>query len=321
MSDLTLSEEYANAVERDRARRCPSCGPSTATRSTSPSRTRRRSRRSESTFDAWAAGIPELQPADGQAGRRSGSRPGSASAQPARARPRARRRRRPPPSVARRAAAHPPRPVVVTPVSISTQRAPTARAAARSVPIPSPIITASSTSRPTASAASSSRCGDGLPMDQRRHPGRGLDRGGDRAGARTQTAFGRIDRVAVRGDEPGTGTDAIGGRRQPQVREVRIEPGHDRVRGAGRRPAIDALLVHPRRGMPRRHDLQPDVAQLALETAGPEHEHAADPRLVSRDVERRRRARTRRRVSARDRRAHRRRGGSRSRRGSASSCS
>ena len=45
------------------------------------------------------------------------------------------------------------------------QRAPTARAAARSVPIPSPIMIASPAVRPTASAASSSRCGSGLPMD------------------------------------------------------------------------------------------------------------------------------------------------------------
>ena len=46
-----------------------------------------------------------------------------------------------------------------------TQRAPTARAAARSVPIPSPIIIASLACRPTASAASSSKCGAGLPME------------------------------------------------------------------------------------------------------------------------------------------------------------
>ena len=54
---------------------------------------------------------------------------------------------------------------VATPVSISTHRAPTARAAARSVAMPSPIITASRTSRPTASAASSRRWGEGLPID------------------------------------------------------------------------------------------------------------------------------------------------------------
>jgi adenosine deaminase len=54
---------------------------------------------------------------------------------------------------------------VVTPVSIRTLRAPTATAAAMSVPSPSPIITASVGSRPTRRAASSSRYGSGLPIE------------------------------------------------------------------------------------------------------------------------------------------------------------
>ncbi|MBI3748497.1 MAG: AAA family ATPase [Chloroflexi bacterium] len=54
---------------------------------------------------------------------------------------------------------------VVTPVSMKMQRAPTACAAARSVPIPSPIMIASLGSRPTARAAASNRYGAGLPME------------------------------------------------------------------------------------------------------------------------------------------------------------
>ena len=53
----------------------------------------------------------------------------------------------------------------VTPVSIRTLRAPTAIAAPMSVPRLSPIITASFGSRPTVRAASSSRYGSGLPIE------------------------------------------------------------------------------------------------------------------------------------------------------------
>ena len=53
----------------------------------------------------------------------------------------------------------------MTPVSISTLRAPKARAAAMSVSSPSPIITACEASPPTVRAASSSSSGAGFPID------------------------------------------------------------------------------------------------------------------------------------------------------------
>ena len=66
-------------------------------------------------------------------------------------------------------------------------------------------------------------------------PGRGLERGDERAGARAQAALGRVDRVAVGGDELGAGPDAVGGHRQAQVGQVRVEADDDRVRVARRR--------------------------------------------------------------------------------------
>ena len=87
-------------------------------------------------------------------------------------------------------------------------------------------------------------------------PRRRLERRDDRAGARPQAAFGRVDRVAVGGDEPGAGPDAVDGRGEPEVGQVRVEPDDDRVRMTGRGPAVDALLAHPRRGLGRRHDVE-----------------------------------------------------------------
>ena len=77
-------------------------------------------------------------------------------------------------------------------------------------------------------AAASSRYGAGLPIDSGHDPGRGLDRGDERAGTRAQAALGRVDRVAVGGDEPGAGPDAVRGRRRAGGRS-----GSDRGR---RRP-------------------------------------------------------------------------------------
>ena len=103
----------------------------------------------------------------------------------ARGRPPARRRRRRSRSAARSAGRASTSARLVTPVSMKMQRAPTARAAARSVAIPSPIMIASPGSRPTAWAAASSRYGAGLPIEtgttpvaastrsrSTRHPGR-----------------------------------------------------------------------------------------------------------------------------------------------------
>ena len=82
-----------------------------------------------------------------------------------------------------------------------------------------------------------------------------------------------------------------------------IEAGHDRVGRAGGGPAVDALLVHPGRGMPGGHDLEADVAQLALQAARAEDQHAPDARLVVDEVERRG-PRGRDDRVGRDRRAH-----------------
>ena len=99
----------------------------------------------------------------------------------------------------------------------------------------------------------------GLADGQGRDPGRGFQGGRHAPGSGSQATFGRVDRVAVRGDEPGARPDAIGCRGESQVGQVRVEPGDDRVGRAGGGPAIDALLVHPggRRGQrsrpPARH--------------------------------------------------------------------
>ena len=107
----------------------------------------------------------------------------------------------------------------------------------------------------------------GLADRERRDAGRRLERRGHGAGARSQPALGRVDRVAVRGDEASAGTDAVRGGGEAQVGEVRVEAGDDGVRGAGGRVAIDALLVHAGRGVRGGHDLEADVAQLALQPA------------------------------------------------------
>ena len=156
----------------------------------------------------------------------------------------------------------------MTPVSIRTQRAPTARAAARSVAMPSPIITASRDVPPDGVGGDLEQERRRLADRDRGDAGRGLDRGHDAARPGPQAALGRVDRVAVGGDEPGAGADAVRGRRQPQVGELRVEADDDRVGIAGRGPAVDALLAHPRRRMAGGDDLEPDVAQLALEPAG-----------------------------------------------------
>ena len=157
VSDIKLSEEYVNAVEAigltlpelwaiDR-RALDVAFADEAT--LEPLR---------AAFDRWAAGIPELGAARVAGSRRASPR-SSPGSRPARSRPPR------PPSAARGRRGRRPRPAWSTPVSMITQRAPTARAAARSVPSPSPIMIASPTVRPTASAASSSSCGDGLPID------------------------------------------------------------------------------------------------------------------------------------------------------------
>ena len=66
------------------------------------------------------------------------------------------------------------------------------------------------------------------------------------------------------------------------------EPGPSRHRAPipaspkpcpGRSPPIDALLVHPRRGVPGGHDLEPHITELTLQPARPDCQHAAYPRL------------------------------------------
>ena len=102
------------------------------------------------------------------------------------------------------------------PVSIRTHRAPTARAAARSVPIPSPIITASLGVTTDRLGRELEQMRLGLADRQRRDPGRRLERRGDRAGSGSKPAFGRIDRVAVRRDEACPGPHAVGRGGEPR---------------------------------------------------------------------------------------------------------
>ena len=208
---------------------------------------------------------------------------------------------------------------VVTPVSMKTHRAPTARAAARSVAIPSPIMIASPGSRPTAWAAASRRYGAGLPIETGTTPVAASSAMTMRPGARSQAALGRVDRVAVRGDEMGAGADAVRRGGEPRIGQVRVEPDHDGVGVAGGGEAVDRLLAHPGRGGAGRDDVVARVAQLALETAGAEHQHPPDRRVVLAQVERRSRGRTTRPCRARPGRPSRR-AASGSRPGSASSC-
>ena len=187
--------------------------------------------------------------------------------------------------------------------------------------MPSPIITASRGSRPTASAASSSRSGAGLPIESGVDPGRGLERGDDGPGARPQPALGRVDRVAVRGDEPGAGADAVGGGREPQRRSG-SGPARRRPHRAGRRPPSRRWPPGSSgsRRAPAVTTSSPTSRSSRSRPPAPSDEHAPDRRLVVAQVER---GRPRRGDDAvrRDRRAHRREPGRRSRRGSASSCS
>ncbi len=103
----------------------------------------------------------------------------------------------------------------------------------------------------------------------------------------------------------GAGPDAVRGDDQPGVGQVRIESDDDRVGVAGGGETVDRLLAHPGRGRARGHDVVPDVAQLALETAPAEDQHAPDLGIVVAQVERRRARRRHDRVR-RDRAAHRR---------------
>ena len=160
VSDITLSEEYVAAVEEigltlpelwaiDRRALDVAFADEAAL---GPLR---------AGFDAWAAGIPEL--ADSASGQSRAVRANRGESPPAIA---ASSRASAATAIGRSSVGEGlDLGASVTPVSIITQRAPTARAAAKSVPRPSPIMIASRASRPTASAASSSRCGAGLPMD------------------------------------------------------------------------------------------------------------------------------------------------------------
>ena len=96
-----------------------------------------------------------------------------------------------------------------------------------------------------------------------------------------------IDRVAVRGDEAGTGPDAIRRDGEAHVRQLRVEPDDHRVRRPGRRPRIDPIAAHECRRVGGRRDLEAGVPQLSLETARAQGEDATDVRLVIREVERR----------------------------------
>ena len=130
----------------------------------------------------------------------------------------ARRRRRRSRSAAGRRGVPRPRPAS-SPRSASGRSArPTACAAARSVAMPSPIMIASAGSRPTACAAASSRYGAGLPIETGTTPVATSSSDDDRAGTGSQPALGRVDRVAVGGDEMGARPDAVRGDHQPQRR-------------------------------------------------------------------------------------------------------
>ena len=123
---------------------------------------------------------------------------------------------------------------VVTPVSIRMQRRRRPRAAARSVPIPSPIIIASCGVAADRLGRELEQLRRGLPIDSGTTPVVASSAAAIAPGAGPQAALGRVDRVAVGGDEPRAGADAIGGGREPQVGQVRVEAGR-RPRPARRR--------------------------------------------------------------------------------------
>ena len=160
--------------------------------------------------------------------------------------------------------------------------------------MPSPITIASFGSRPTACAASSMQQRLGLADRDRGDAGRDLDRGDDAPGAGPEADLDRVDRVAVRGDEPGAGTDAVGGGGDAHVGHLRVDARDDRVGPAGGGDAVDPLLRHALGGEARVDDLEPDVAQLAVQPAGPDGEHAPDLRVALLEVQRGRARRARR---------------------------
>ena len=145
--------------------------------------------------------------------------------------------------------------------------------------MPSPIITASPGSAPTAWAASTRRQGLRL-ADRDRPDARGGLHGRDhRAGTRHQAGLGRVDRVAVRDDEQGARARRLDGHGQPPVRHVRIEPDDDRVRATGRGVAVDPLGFDAGGCLGRRDDLEPDILELPAEAGAAECQHAAGPRV------------------------------------------
>ena len=75
-----------------------------------------------------------------------------------------------------------------------------------------------------------------------------------------QAPFRRIDRVAIGGDESGAGPDAVRGRGQAEVGQVRVQPDDDRVRLTGGRQSHRWLLGHPGRGDRGRDHVEAHVA-------------------------------------------------------------
>ena len=150
------------------------------------------------------------------------------------------------------------------------------------------MTTASRGSAPAARAASSRSSGSGLPMTSGETPAAAS------IAAMTLPAPGRsqrpggIDRIAVRGDEPGPGPDAVGGGGDAKVGELRIQARHDRVGMARGGPAVEALLRHPLRDVGRADHVQPDVPQLPIQPRRADGQDPADARLALGEVERRR---------------------------------
>ena len=95
----------------------------------------------------------------------------------------------------------------------------------------------------------------------------------------------RVDRVAVRGDEARSGTNVVGGGRDPQVGQLRVHARDHRVRPTRCSDTVDPLLRHPLGGEARVDDLEPDVAQLAVEPARAHGEDAPHLRVALPEIE------------------------------------
>ena len=166
---------------------------------------------------------------------------------------------------------------------------------------------ASAGSRPTAWAAASSRYGAGLPIETGTTPVAASSGDDDRAGAGSQAALGRVDRVAVGGDEAGARPDAVGGDRRAAGRSgsgrARRRPRRGRRRRRSRRSPPGSSGSRRR---PRSRRRSPTSRSSRSSPLAAEDQHAPDARARGRAGRAPSRARTTRPVSGVTGAAHRR---------------